>query len=122
MKNKIIAIAIIVLIVILVGVWLYPAGDSEDKESGELTGAGISTEPEEVETQEEPEVEETAEVEEYVEEDKELDEIRGRALIGKCLLECSSGETDLENDLWKSMCNKKYNQGEDVIREFIRTC
>ena len=55
-------------------------------------------------------------------EDKELDEIRGRALIGKCLLECSSGETDLENDLWKSMCNKKYNQGEDVIREFIRTC
>ncbi|UCD04526.1 MAG: hypothetical protein JSW73_02755 [Candidatus Woesearchaeota archaeon] len=111
MKNKIIAIAIILLIVILVGIWLYPFGD-EVKEDGELTGAGISAEEEEVETREAP-----------VEEETELDEISGRALIGKCLLECGGGaKTDLESDLWKIMCNKKYNQGEDAIREFIRTC
>ena len=114
MKNKIIPISIIILIVILAGIWLYPSSDSNDTKSSEVTGAGISAEVEE---------EETADVEAFVEEDEELDEISGKALIGKCLLECGGdSETDLESDLWKGMCNKKYNQGEDAIRDFIETC
>lgn len=118
MKNKIIPIVIIVLIVILAAIWLYPSGDSEEDE---LTGAGTSAEVEEMEIKEY--TEELEEVDMPVEEYTDLDEIEGKALIGKCLLECGSdAETDLESDLWKSMCNKKYNQGEDVIREFIKTC
>lgn len=110
MKNKIIPVIVIVLVVILIGIWLYPSNESE--KDGELTGTVVSSGEEGQET--EPST---------MQEDAEVDEIEGTALIGKCIKECGAkAANDLEQDIWKSMCNKKYQQGEDEIREFIKTC
>lgn len=104
MKNKIIPVIVILLVAILIGIWLYPSGEK----NSELTGTAVSSEGVEANT---------------MQKDSEVDQISGTALIGKCIKECgSNAANDLEKDIWKSICNKKYEQGEEEIREFIKTC
>jgi len=115
MKNKLIIVAVLILIVILIGVWLYPS-DNSTEEKEEVTGRAITTEEVE-ETEEEPEVKTQDE------EESEVDDIPDDELVSECLTICGAeAKTSLEVDIWKSICNKKYKLGEEEIRDFIKTC
>ena len=93
--NKKLIIGLVILIVAIIAVLLFFSTRTSNS-----TGATIATQ-----------------------DNSEAPKITGKQLIGECISRCGgNANTALEKEVWKSICNQKYNQGEEKIREFINIC